>query len=80
MANKTGIFALEDADLFNILCIPPYLATGDVDYNTVISTAAAYCEEKRAMLLVDSPSEWIELMGLHGQTEAIDDCFSVTAP
>ncbi len=26
-----GLYALKKADLFNILCIPPYLANGDVD-------------------------------------------------
>ncbi|HEX6899544.1 MAG TPA: phage tail sheath subtilisin-like domain-containing protein [Thermoanaerobaculia bacterium] len=54
---KEGLFALRKADLFNILCIPPYLATGDVDAN-LITAAAAYCEKRRAMLLVDPPSAW----------------------
>ena len=52
--------ALERADLFNLLCIPPYKAateTLDVDVN-LISAAAAYCEQRRAMLLVDSPKNW----------------------
>jgi phage tail sheath protein FI len=55
--NKTGVFALEKADLFNLLCIPPYLSTGDVDVDAV-NQAAAYCESRRAMLLVDPPSAW----------------------
>lgn len=54
---KAGLFALEKADLFNILCIPPYLAAGDVD-TALISSAAAYCEKRRAMLLVDPKSSW----------------------
>jgi phage tail sheath protein FI len=57
-ANKTGLYALEQADLFNILCIPPYLADGNVDV-ALISDAAAYCEKRRAMLLVDPLSGWI---------------------
>ncbi|HEX2268993.1 MAG TPA: phage tail sheath C-terminal domain-containing protein [Pyrinomonadaceae bacterium] len=56
-ANKTGLFALEKADLFNLLCIPPYQHGGDID-DTLISAAAAYCEKKRAMLIVDSPAAW----------------------
>ena len=57
-ANKNGLYALEDADLFNLLCIPPYLvASGDVD-PSLVADAAAYCEKRRAMLLVDSPAEW----------------------
>jgi phage tail sheath protein FI len=56
-APKQGLFALDKADLFNLLCIPPYLNTGDVDAS-VIAQAAVYCEQRRAMLLVDPPSGW----------------------
>jgi phage tail sheath protein FI len=60
-ADKRGLFALEDLyardGLFNLLCIPPYLDDGGVDVN-VIATAAAYCEQRRAMLIVDSPPGW----------------------
>ncbi len=61
-AAKTGIFALEKADLFNLLCIPPYLnldneSGGDVDA-AILDPAAAYCEKRRAMLLIDAPSAW----------------------
>jgi uncharacterized protein len=56
--NKLGLYALEQADLFNLLCIPPYTATGDVDID-LVSEAAAYCEKRRAMLLVDPPSGWV---------------------
>ena len=60
-ANKLGLFALEQADLFNLLCIPPYRAPTDVldwDVN-LVSAAAAYCEARRAMLLIDAPKDWI---------------------
>ncbi len=57
--DKKGMYALEQADLFNILCIPPYLTSGDVDV-TLVSDAAAYCEKRRAILLVDSPSNWTD--------------------
>ena len=56
-AAKTGLYALEKADLFNLLCIPPYLAAGDVD-SGVVTAAAAYCEKRRAFLLVDPISTW----------------------
>lgn len=58
--DKKGLFALQKADLFNILCIPPYHAptdTLDVDVN-LVSAAAAYCEKRRAMLIVDPPKDW----------------------
>lgn len=55
--NKQGLYALEQVDLFNLLVIPPYLAGGDVDTD-LIGKAAAYCEDRRAMLIVDSPTAW----------------------
>jgi uncharacterized protein len=58
-ANKRGLFALEKADLFNLLCIPPYTASNDVDV-ALISLAATYCESRRAMLLVDPRSDWVD--------------------
>lgn len=54
---KKGMYALEHADIFNLLCIPPYKNGLDVDLN-LISAAADYCEKRRAMLLVDPPSDW----------------------
>jgi hypothetical protein len=53
---KLGIYALEQADLFNILCLPPYNPV-DADMN-LIAAAGAYCEKRRAMLIVDAPSTW----------------------
>ena len=56
-AAKKGLYSLEKCDLFNILCLPPYLVTDDVDVS-LVTGAATYCEKRRAMLLVDSPSTW----------------------
>src|SRR5438876_978466 len=47
--DKTGIFALEKADLFNLLCIPPDTRGGDTA-NAVYSDAMSYCAARRAML------------------------------
>jgi uncharacterized protein len=52
-----GLYALEKADLFNLLCIPPYTQDGNVD-NDVITDAVTFCEDRRAFLLVDPPSGW----------------------
>lgn len=49
---KQGLFALEKADLFNILCIPPYLSDGNVG-DGVITAAATYCEKRRAFYILD---------------------------
>ena len=55
--NKTGLYALEKADLFNLLCIPPAGRDGDTA-NSVYQRAMAYCQERRAMLIVDPPAAW----------------------
>jgi phage tail sheath protein FI len=56
-SGKEGLYSLLKADLFNLLCIPPYLASGDVDAG-LVSTAAQFCEDHRAFLLVDPPTSW----------------------
>jgi hypothetical protein len=55
--SKQGLYALRKADLFNLLCIPPYKA-GDVE-PSLIDAAIAYCQDHRAMLIIDPPEKWI---------------------
>jgi phage tail sheath protein FI len=57
--DKTGLYALLKADIFNILCIPPP-KRGDSESTsaTIYSKAAAFCRQKRAMLIVDTPPDW----------------------
>jgi phage tail sheath protein FI len=55
--DKEGIFALEDTDLFNLLCIPPVAPDGDTD-PAVYTAALAYCKTRRALLLVDPRNSW----------------------
>jgi uncharacterized protein len=53
---RRGLWALDHADLFNLLCIPP--PTLDEDDQTspaVYGAALTYCEKRRAMLIVDPP-------------------------
>jgi len=54
---RTGLFSLERTDLFNLLCIPPLSPRRIVSKN-VITTAASYCESRRAFLIVDCPGAW----------------------
>ncbi len=60
-ATKQGIWALEKADIFNLLCIPPLTRAvgGDVSSQTR-SAAATYCEQRRAMYVVDPLTSWTE--------------------
>src|SRR6478752_10744999 len=73
--DKKGLFALEQADLFNLLCIPPYKATTktvDVDPN-LVSVAASYCERRRAMLIVDAPKDWTSVDAARRKFTSTDD-------
>lgn len=52
--SKEGLYALEDADIFNMLCIPDVLG---ISFD-LASAAAVYCERRRAMLILDAPTSW----------------------
>lgn len=60
---KTGMFALEDVDIFNILCIPRTGMVGTTattplsenDAFAVMSATQIYCESRRAFYIVDAP-------------------------
>jgi phage tail sheath protein FI len=61
-ADKRGMYALHNADHFNLLCIPPHKLssdpdqTGAVDIETdLINEAAAFCRAHRAFFIVDPP-------------------------
>lgn len=61
-ANKRGMYALLNADLFNLLCIPPHKLSSDpdqtapVDVETqLIDDATAFCRAHRAFMVVDPP-------------------------
>jgi phage tail sheath protein FI len=49
-ADKTGLFALETVDIFNLLCLP------GVSDESLLAEAIAYCEERRAFCIVDLPA------------------------
>ncbi len=46
---KTGFYALEDVDIFNLLCFPGQDDAG------LLAEATAYVEERRAFLIIDLP-------------------------
>ncbi len=58
---KKGLYALDKADLFNLLCIPPDTRSDGSAADTpseVYQKAMQYCADRRAMLIVDSPVAW----------------------
>ncbi|MEH1770885.1 MAG: phage tail sheath subtilisin-like domain-containing protein [Nostoc sp.] len=59
-ANKQGLYALNKADLFNMLCIPPYKNDGNIDYDSLVDSAAEFCKERRAFFIIDPPSDWTD--------------------
>ncbi len=52
--SKTGIYALEDVDLFNIMCIP-ITGTDSDSFDAALSAALVYCELKRAFFILETP-------------------------
>ncbi|MCH7575300.1 MAG: phage tail sheath family protein [Candidatus Marinimicrobia bacterium] len=56
--DKEGLYALENADLFNLLCIPPHKIDGEIE-NSLIGKAATYAEKRRAFFIVDPPTTWL---------------------
>ena len=55
--DKTGLFALNKVDLFNLLSIPPDTREGDTS-PAVYSAALDLCVQRRAMLIIDPPMAW----------------------
>ena len=68
--DRRGLYALEDADLFNLLCIPPFSETDDVGLATW-DEAVAYCVRRRAMVVVDPPASWTDPAGVPAQITTV---------
>ena len=69
---RTGIHALDKADLFNLMCIPPFERDSDVVASTW-TAALAYCKKRRAMLIVDSPLGWESPGDVADATTGVDN-------
>jgi phage tail sheath protein FI len=81
--DRQGMYALDKADLFNILCIPPLSRTADVDINTTLVNAVQYCKKNRAMLIIDPPSSWANVdsakTGVNSLRTALGTAYSTNA-
>jgi len=68
----SGLFALDYADLFNILCIPRAAQLIDTEMVAVVSNAIKYCDDRRAFFILDIPAtinevqEMKDWMDAHG--------------
>ncbi len=76
---KTGLYALENADLFNLLCIPPDVRGDDMP-SFPYGDVAAYCQKRRAFYIVDGLTSWDkDLTALKGKaTVAISADLNLT--
>jgi uncharacterized protein len=54
---QTGLYALDKADAFNLLCIAPHVLGGSIE-PALIDVAISYCTARGAMMIVDPPAEW----------------------
>lgn len=71
--NREGIWALEKAGLFNLLCIPPFTLdnTGDIGAQTR-SAAATYCLGRRAIFIADPLYDWDEHSDITNPATGLD--------
>lgn len=54
---RTGMYLLEDVDLVNLVCVLGSRPADDVSAD-VFGAVLGYCVERRAFLVVDSPTDW----------------------
>jgi len=57
-AARTGIYALKNVDIFNILCIPPDDGASDSILTAINSAAASFCEKYSAMFIAEPLAKW----------------------
>lgn len=56
-SGQRGVYALEQVGLVNLIVVPPYTPSGDVD-EQVITDTIEYAGTRRAMMIMDPPSAW----------------------
>lgn len=56
-ALKTGLHALDEVDLINILCVPEAAALPDAQMRALYAAATDYARARRAMVIVDLPEK-----------------------
>ena len=59
-AQKHGVYALETADLVNLIVIPPYTSGGEIEASVMTDTIS-YAVERRAVMIIDPPAAWTTL-------------------
>jgi hypothetical protein len=55
----SGLFALQGAEAFNFLCVPPLARELDIGLPALL-VALRVCRQRQALLLVDPPASWTD--------------------
>jgi hypothetical protein len=58
---KSGLNALRDVADVNLLCLPEVCDLAGGVMGSVLAEAAALCQDKRMLLLIDPPADWVDL-------------------
>jgi hypothetical protein len=76
LSAQTGLYALEQADLFNLLCIPPNKrgtsVVDDPNQGGLLEAALKYCKDRRAMLIIDPPTKWDDMFKSGNASQTVD--------
>ncbi|HEY5151344.1 MAG TPA: phage tail sheath subtilisin-like domain-containing protein [Mycobacterium sp.] len=68
---RTGMYLLEDVDLFNIVCVLSE-SRGDTVITEVYQDVLGYAVERRAFLVVDPPTDWAHDALVSGPSALVD--------
>jgi phage tail sheath protein FI len=58
---KTGMYSLDNVDIFNIMCLPD--VSDNAQLASVYLQALVYCQQRRAMIIVDLPATTVTIAG-----------------
>jgi uncharacterized protein len=70
-ASRTGFYALDSVDLFNIMVLPGDGIQSESEWQAIRAAAAVYCQGKRAFLVLDAPVGWTKNYLLVAQTSDV---------
>ncbi len=60
---KTGLHALDEVDLFNLMVLPADREMPEATRRQLWGPASIYCQSRRAFLIVDGPDSWTDAQG-----------------
>ncbi len=70
-AARTGFWALDEVPIFNLMVLPGDGLSLETDWQAVRSSAAVYCQSRRAFLLLDAPVGWTKNGLLNAQASDV---------